>query len=165
MNRQPEDAGDRGMTEAIWDAVLQGATLKDIRRVSDETMSSIYAFAYDFYQRGRLDEAETFFRFLCIYDFYNPEYIMGMAAVYQLKKQYEQACDLYAVAFALADDDYRPMFYTGQCQLALQRLNKARQCFEVVLAHSCDPVLTTRAGAYLDALSRPAVSSPTGDSP
>lgn len=165
MNRQTDDPEDRHMPEAILTAVLQGATLKDIRCVSDETMSSIYAFAYDFYQRGRLDEAETFFRFLCIYDFYNPEYIMGMAAVYQLKKQYDQACDLYAVAFALADDDYRPMFYTGQCQLALQRLNKARQCFEEVLAHSDNEMLKTRARAYLDASSLPADSSPTGDSP
>ncbi len=28
---------------------------------------------------------ETFFRFLCIYDFYNPDYTMGLAAVCQLK--------------------------------------------------------------------------------
>lgn len=43
-----------------------------------------------FITRGRLDEAETFFRFLCIYDFYNPDYTMGLAAVCQLKNNFRK---------------------------------------------------------------------------
>lgn len=35
-------------------------------------MDGLYAHAYEFYNQGRLDEAETFFRFLCIYDFTIP---------------------------------------------------------------------------------------------
>ncbi|WP_279613177.1 tetratricopeptide repeat protein [Burkholderia sp. BCC1630] len=42
-------------------------------------MDGIYAYAYRFYQRGRLDEAEVFFRFLYIYDFYNVDYATGLA--------------------------------------------------------------------------------------
>jgi type III secretion system low calcium response chaperone LcrH/SycD len=148
--------------EAIWGAVMNGATIKDLKGVPEETMNSIYAYAYDFYKQGRLDDAAVFFRFLCIYDFYNPEYIMGMAAVHQLKKEYHQAADLYAVAFALAKSDYRPMFYSGQCQLAMHRVGKARQCFEIVLNDSGDPGLQQKAQAYLDVIrqgAEPAVAS------
>jgi len=140
------------MAEALWDAVMNGATIKDLKGVPDEMMNSIYAYAYDFYKQGRLDEAATFFRFLCIYDFYNPEYTMGMAAVHQLKKEYHQAADLYAVAFALAKLDYRPMLYRGQCQLAMRRVHKARQCFEIVIKNSDDAGLKQKAQAYLDVL-------------
>lgn len=146
---------DDQMGEALWQAVMNGATIKDLKGVSDETMDSIYAYAYDFYKQGRLDDAATFFRFLCIYDFYNPEYTMGMAAVHQLKKEYHQAADLYAVAFALAKCDYRPMFYSGQCQLAMRRIHKARQCFEIVIQNSDDDGLKRKAQAYLDVLSQP----------
>jgi hypothetical protein len=77
---------------------------------------------------------------------------MGLAAVYQLKKQFHQAADLYAVAFAQAKKDYRPMFYSGQCQLALRRIHKAKQCFEIVIDSSDDPALIQQAQAYLQAL-------------
>jgi type III secretion system low calcium response chaperone LcrH/SycD len=149
---QIEHNDDEQIGEAVWEAVMSGATLKDLRGVSDDMMDSIYSSAYDFYRSGRLDEAEALFRFLSIYDFYNHEYIMGLAAVYQLKKQFHQAADLYAVAFAQAKKDYRPMFYSGQCQLALRRIHKAKQCFEIVIDSSDDPALIQQAQAYLQAL-------------
>ncbi|MGL4907467.1 MAG: type III secretion system translocator chaperone SicA, partial [Plesiomonas sp.] len=106
----PQDnVNEEQVAEMIWAAVNEGATLKDVHGIPEEMMEGLYAHAYDFYNKGRLDEAETFFRFLCIYDFYNPDYIMGLAAVYQLKKQYQKAADLYAVAFALGKNDYRPV--------------------------------------------------------
>lgn len=163
MVENKQNESDDNMSEVIWDAVMNGATIKDLKGVPDETMDSIYAYAYDFYKQGRLDEAATFFRFLCIYDFYNPEYTMGMAAVHQLKKEYHQAADLYAVAFALAKCDYRPMFYSGQCQLAMRRVHKARQCFEIVINNSDDPALKAKAQAYLDVLNQHAQGASDAD--
>lgn len=72
--------------ESLLDAIQNGATLKDVYAVPNDTMQDVYKLAYDFYYHGKLDDAESLFRFLCIYDFYNPEYAMGLAAVYQLKK-------------------------------------------------------------------------------
>jgi len=156
MNQMSGPDDDEKMTEIIWDAVMSGATIKDLKGIPDHMMEGIYAYAYEFYNRGRLDDAEVFFRFLCIYDFYNAEYIMGLAAVYQLKKDYHQAADLYAIAFAQAKHDYRPMFHSGQCLLALRRVNKAKQCFEIVMQNSDDAKLRQKAQAYLDALHAPA---------
>ena len=116
-------------------------------------MEGVYAYAHRFYVNGQLDEAETFFRFLCLYDFYNGEYALGLAAVHQLKGQYEKAIDLYAIAFTLLDADYRPMLHVGQCQLALGKPQVAQECFRIVVDSARDPALVTRAKAYLQAIS------------
>ncbi|MGE8059040.1 type III secretion system translocator chaperone SicA [Pseudomonas sp. NPDC089547] len=149
---RPEQEQDR-MAEQVMQAVLDGASLKDLRGVTDEQMDSLYAFAYEFYEQGRLDDAEKFFHFLCIYDFYNAQYWMGLAAVHQLKQNYQKAVDLYAVAFAQGKHDYRPMLYTGQCQLALGKAGKAKLCFEYVIERVQEPGMRQQAQAYLAALS------------
>lgn len=140
------------IAEKLWEAISGGATLKDVHGIPEEIMDGLYAHAYDFYNKGRLDEAENFFRFICLYDFYNPDYIIGLAAVTQLKKNYQKACDLYAVAFALSKNDYRPVFFSGQCQLLMRKVVKARQCFELVCEKSDDEALRAKAAAYLASL-------------
>lgn len=143
---------DEQIALGVVDAVLGGATLKEVQGLGDEHMDGLYAFAFKFYEQGRLDDAEKFFHFLCIYDFYNSHYWMGLAAVHQLKHNHQKAIDLYAIAFAQGRSDYRPMFYTGQCQLALGKVAKARLCFEYVLEQATQEDLRQQAQAYLDTL-------------
>lgn len=146
------DVTDDQLADMLWTTVNSGNTLKDVHTIPDDMMEGLYAYAYDFYNKGQLDDAAIFFRFLCIYDFYNPDYYMGLAAVYQLQKQYQKAANIYAVAFSLAQEDYRPVFFSGQCQLLMQKANKAKQCFELVLEHSLDDTLKIRAKAYIDTM-------------
>ena len=82
------DGDDARKVEVLWESVRNGATLQSLYDIPNDLMEGVYAYAYDFYNKGRLDEAEKFFKFLCVYDFYNADYIMGLAAVNQLKKQY-----------------------------------------------------------------------------
>ncbi|PMY64802.1 MULTISPECIES: type III secretion system translocator chaperone SicA [Pseudomonas] len=152
-SRKHTEQEEARIAEEVIQAVLDGASLKDLRGVSAEQMDSLYAFAYEFYEQGRLDDAEKFFHFLCIYDFYNAQYWMGLAAVHQLKQNYQKAVDLYAVAFAQGKQDYRPMLYTGQCQLALGKVGKAKLCFEYVVERVQESGMRAQARAYLDALS------------
>jgi type III secretion system low calcium response chaperone LcrH/SycD len=147
-----DDMQAEDMAEILLEAVQNGATLKDLQGVPQDLMDDIYAFAYRFYQQGRLDHAEVFFRFLCIYDFYNAEYVMGLAAVRQLRKDYAKAIDLYALAYALSKDDCRPMFHTGQCHLMMGKAALARRSFGVVAERSTDDHLRRRALSYLHGL-------------
>ncbi|VVD87854.1 Chaperone protein SicA [Pandoraea morbifera] len=156
---------DSRVTSAIWEAVLAGASLKDIHGIPNETMDGLYAHAYDFYSNGQLAQAEAFFRFLCIYDFYNPEYIVGLAAVCQLKEEYQKAIDLYAMAFAVGKNDYRPVFYAGQCQMMMRNMALAGDCFALVCESSCDADLRTKARAYLNALEAAHAARPAADDP
>jgi len=131
--------------------------LKEMSESGNEQVQGLYAHACRFQEQGRLEEAEKLFRFLCIYDFYNSHYWMGLAAVYQVSGHYRKAIELYAVAFAQDRDDYRPMFYTGECQLALGAHAKARDCFEYVLKQAAHGELPRRSRAYLEDLSAGAI--------
>lgn len=113
MNKEKNDFTDKD-AELLMAATLEhGATLKEIHGISDETMENIYAHAYQFYNEGRLDDAEKFFRFLCLYDLKNPDYFIGLGAVNQLKKNYEKACEFYSLAYFMADNNFNPLFYAG----------------------------------------------------
>lgn len=147
---QAEDQADE--IRLIMQGLQSGATIKDLKGISGDMLEGVYALAYRFYGNGQLDEAETFFRFLCLYDFYNADYALGMAATLQLKKQYDKAIGMYAVAQTLDLKDDRPMFHVGQCHLALGKLELARDCFQGVAERAAGTELGSRAQAYLQAL-------------
>ena len=124
--------------------------------IESRVANGIHAYAYDFYEQGRLDEAEAFFRFLCLYDFYNADYAMGLAVVFQLQGRHRQAVDLYGVAMRLGFSDPRPVFHAGQCFLKLGEIEDARECFAYTSMESSDASLKERAAIYLASLGEPA---------
>lgn len=136
----------------IVSIVQNGTSIKDEGAIPEGFMEGIYSFSYDFYQKGKLDEAEAIFKFLCLYDFYNVDYIMGLAAVKQLKRQYQPAIDFYALAYLNAKKDYRPVFYAGQCNLSLGDKEKAKYCFDQVSKNINDESIKERALIYLESL-------------
>ncbi|WP_197703076.1 SycD/LcrH family type III secretion system chaperone [Stenotrophomonas maltophilia] len=153
MNTHYKDAADVSestMVEALLESLRSGVTLRELKGVDDTTMEAVYAYAHQFYVNGQLDEAEKFFRFLYMFDFHNGDYVFGLASVYQLKKDYQKAIDLYAVAYALVRQDERPLFHAGQCHLALGRRGMARGCFEDVLSRCRDEEMADRARTYLE---------------
>jgi len=150
--RAPHDNGSAEVTRLILEGLRAGATLADLKGVDSDLLEGVYAIAHRYYQNGQLDEAETFFRFLCLYDFYNADYALGMGAVLQLKKEYDKAIGMYAVAQTLNLGDDRPMFHVGQCHLALGRVRKARECFQAVAGRAAGSELGDRAQAYLQAM-------------
>lgn len=152
MNANVDDRDDEQLAEALVAGLQAGATVGELRGISSDMLEGVYAYAYRFYENGQIDEAEVFFRFLYLYDFYNGEYALGLAAVYQMKRQYRKAIDMYAVAYALTKDDYRPMFHVGQCQLGLRKLKLAKDCFETVIQKSRDEGLVARAKSYLEVI-------------
>ncbi len=129
-----------------------GATLKEIHGIPDNTMENIYAHAYQYYKEGRLDEAESFFNFLCMYDLKNPDYFIGLGAVNQLKKNYTKACDFYALAYVMADNNFNPVFYSGQCQLLMGNFVKALQSFEIICKRCPDEALVKKAKVYMETI-------------
>lgn len=153
-SEEAKESVEQRRADVLLEALLSGATLQDIQQVPPEFMEGMYAHAYDFYQKGRLKEAETLFRFLFMYDFYNAEYALGLGAVFQLKKEHTKAIDIYALAFNLKPTDYRPVFYSGECNLMIGRVGNAKKCFELVCENTEDPVLVERARAYTEAIKR-----------
>lgn len=144
------------------DLLIAGAPLKDVSGISSEMMDALYAQAYRLYQENRLDDAENFFRLLCIYDFHNVDYALGLGAVYQLKKNYEKAIELYAAAYIIGNKELRPILYAGQCGLMMKDTLCAKQCFELVMDESEDTELRSLAQSYLSALNANTAPCSTG---
>ncbi|MEI2260076.1 SycD/LcrH family type III secretion system chaperone [Stenotrophomonas indicatrix] len=147
----------------ILQALSAGGTIKDLKGISDDQLEGVYALAYNFYHNGQLDDAETFFRFLSMYDFYSADYAMGLAAVQQMKKQYDRAISTYALAQILDNRSDQPMFHMAQCHLALGKLELARECFEGVAKRAQGSALGDRATAYLQAMQSAATSEDAQD--
>jgi len=154
-------AEDEDVTRLIMEGLREGATVADLKGVSRDALEGVYAIAHRYYENGQLDEAEAFFRFLCLYDFYNADYALGMGAVLHLKREYDKAIGMYAVAQTLDLTDDRPMFHVGQCHLALGRLRNARECFEAVAARAAGHDLGKRSEAYLKVLQDAAMDADT----
>lgn len=152
MDGMLEKISEENREQFLEDLFSSGATRKQLYGIPDKLMNGFYACAYDYYQKGEIEKAEHFFKFLMTYDFYNPDYAFGLAAVYQLKQEYKNALDIYAIVYALDGDDFRAIFEAGQCYMHLHNYSKARDSFEEVIAHEKDQELVKRAEIYLRAL-------------
>ena len=144
------DIGDN--EELLMEFMSTGVSRKQLYAIPENLMEGFYTCAYDYYTNGKLDLAEQFFKFLFMYDLYNADYAFGLAAVYQLKKQYQRALDIYAVAFALSKTDYRAMFEAGQCNMQLRYIGRAKKCFELVVENEQDTQLVEKAKTYLETI-------------
>lgn len=147
--------------ERIFEALQAGATFKDLYDIGPDTLEAIYGHAYGYYQQGRLDDAESLFRLLVTYDFYNVDYAMGLGAVFQRQKKYDKALDVYAAAYTLSGGNRHAMLYAGQCNLLLHRRGKARRCFQIVIDENVNDRLHQQAQTYLDAFQRAPASPGT----
>jgi type III secretion system low calcium response chaperone LcrH/SycD len=145
-----------GLTEALIDNILtsvtSGTTLKDMYGISDQMMDVLYAHAYDFYQKGKLDDALFIFQFLYTHDIYNPTYIMGLAAMHQQKKNYAKAVEFYVLAYELNNKKSLALLYAGQCHLFLKDKEQAKVFFSEFLKSDAQESFKRQARAYLGAL-------------
>jgi type III secretion system low calcium response chaperone LcrH/SycD len=144
--------------------LVGSASLKETQGVSDSVMEGIYAHAYEFYQLSRFDDAEVFFRFLCLYDPFNSEYKMGLAGTLQQKKQYQNAIEVYEAMFAFAKNDYRPKLHIGQCYLFMKNKQQARDSFSVILESDAPAAIKAQAQAYLATIKLSNKTETTGNS-
>lgn len=147
--------GEALSAETVSNILTAAAKLPALRsscEVPEHIMQSIYAHGYHLYQKGCIDDAKTFFEFLCIHDMFNADYLLGMAAIHQQKKDYPKAIQLYFMCFALDNKNYRTMLYAGQCHLHLKNREQARACFAKVDDGEAPDALKKQARAYLSVL-------------
>jgi type III secretion low calcium response chaperone LcrH/SycD len=163
MSLKKETIHEAEMSSLLMEYLQHGVAYKDIQGISDDTMEELYAHAYHFYRQGKLDQAEEFFKLLCMYDLNNPDYFIGLGAVSQLKKKYQRACDLYSLAYVLGDNNLKPVLYSGQCQLFVGDIPKALRCFELVVEESTDDKLIRKAQVYIDTIKTKRTSTVTDD--
>jgi type III secretion system low calcium response chaperone LcrH/SycD len=129
MTTQADSIPQEELQELVETFFETGATFKDLRGLTDETMEAIYSVAYNLYQNGKFEDALKIFQFLCFYDHYNKKYYMGLGACRQMLKQYAEAIDTFTYASILDSSDPTPPLYAADCHLALGNLEAAESGF------------------------------------
>ena len=66
-------------------------TVRELKGITDAEMEAVYSLGFNFYRTGNIENAEKVFKFLVLFDHFNPKYWIGMGAVLQVNKQYQGA--------------------------------------------------------------------------
>ena len=124
------------MTEAeIAEAAkkfLDGATLKELKGISNDEMEAVYSLAFNYYRTGKFDEAEQLFNFLALFDHLNPKFWMGVGAVRQVKKDFPGAVQAYGYASFLDLNNPKPQLHAAECFLAMGDKRNAASSLEAL---------------------------------
>lgn len=87
-------------------------------QLSAESQSTLYTMAYQFYRSGKFEEARHFFRFLAGVNPLDRRFWMGLAASYQMLKDYQPAIECYSVAAVQNPDDPYAHWHAAECFFA-----------------------------------------------
>lgn len=67
-------------------ALSKGENLALLHGLTPDILDRIYAYAFDYHEKGNITDAEIYYKFLCIYAFENHEYLKDFASVCQPKE-------------------------------------------------------------------------------
>lgn len=102
-------------------ALSKGENLALLHGLTPDILDRIYAYAFDYHEKGNITDAEIYYKFLCIYAFENHEYLKDFASVCQPKKKYQQAYDLYKLSYNYSPyDDYSVIYRMVNVRLGLK---------------------------------------------
>ncbi len=120
------------IAEAARACVQDGATLKQLKGVTNEELDAVYFLAYGYYQTGRLEEASKLFRFLVLFDHLNAKYWFGLGAVQQVEKNYQDAIVSYGYSSFLDLSNPKPQYHAAECFLAMGDKRSAASAIEAL---------------------------------
>jgi len=96
-----------------------GATMKELKGISNEELEAVYSLAFGYYQTGRYDDALKLFQFLVLFDHLNAKFWFGLGAVQQVKKDYKNALASYGYSSFLDIQNPKPQLHSAECFIAL----------------------------------------------
>ncbi|MEG2139973.1 MAG: SycD/LcrH family type III secretion system chaperone [Bilophila sp.] len=120
--------------EILIQALGSGATIADVTNMQPEALEGLYTLAYNMYQAGNFDNAETLFRTMCLYKHNDRRFWLGLAGTLQAQERYKEAIDAYSmVGLCTSLKDPAPMFFTAQCLLKMGDKEHAIDMLEAAL--------------------------------
>ena len=112
--------------------IKDNATLKQLKGVSNEELEAVYALAFGYYRTGKYDEALKLFQFLVLFDHLNAKFWMGLGAVQQVLKDYQNAVVSYGYCSFLKLDNPKPQLHAAECFLAMGDKRNAASSLEAL---------------------------------
>ncbi|MCW7554816.1 SycD/LcrH family type III secretion system chaperone [Endozoicomonas gorgoniicola] len=113
--------------------LANGGSLAEANNISRSMLETIYGTGYNQYTTGHYEEAARVFQYLCLYDQWNPRNYLCMGACLQMMHLYAQAIKCYTFAFRLDAGNPLPLIYIADCNMALDRIEKAKEIYKTAL--------------------------------
>lgn len=107
------------IAEGVRTLIEKGSTLKQLKGVTNAELEAVYSLAFGYYQTGKYDEALKLFQFLVLFDHLNKKYWMGLGAVQQVLKDFQDAVVSYGYCSFLDLKNPKPQLHAAECFLAL----------------------------------------------
>ena len=120
------------VAKGIEALIKENATLKQLKGVSNEELEAVYSLAYGYYRTGKYDEALKLFQFLVLFDHLNAKFWMGLGAVQQVLKDYQNAVVSYGYCSFLKLDNPKPQLHAAECFLAMGDKRNAASSLEAL---------------------------------
>ena len=112
-------------------AIQEGATLGDVAGIEQPQLEALYALGYRLYSAGNFKDATTIFQSLCLYDYSDRRFWMGLAGSQQGAGNLEQAAEAYGIAGVRGNlQDPEPFYYAALCFLKLGKLEETKSVLE-----------------------------------
>ena len=125
------------ITEGVKTLIETGATLKQLKGVSNAELEAVYSLAFGYYRTGKYDEAAKLFQFLVLFDHLNAKFWFGLGAVQQAMKDYQGAVASYGYCSFLNLENPKPQLHAAECFLALGDKRNAASSLEALNEYGC----------------------------
>ena len=100
-------------------AFVKGATMKEVRGITNEELESVYSLGFGYYNTGKFEDAQKLFEFLVLFDHLSTKYWFALGAVQQARKDYQKAIASYGYSSFLDLENPKPQYHAAECYLAL----------------------------------------------
>jgi type III secretion system low calcium response chaperone LcrH/SycD len=110
----------------VLNAMTSGTPFKYLFPINlDDLMENFYKLASSLYDDGEYEKAKPIFGLLCLLDYTDYRFSMGVGACMQCLKRYEEAILSYIHSVLLNSDDPKAAFHGGECCLAVGNTQQA----------------------------------------
>ena len=99
--------------------IKDGATLKEVRGITNDELEAVYSLGFGYYNTGRFEDAQKLFEFLVLFDHLSTKYWFALGAVQQARKDFQKAIVSYGYSSFLDLENPKPQFHAAECYLAL----------------------------------------------
>ncbi|MDR2302056.1 MAG: SycD/LcrH family type III secretion system chaperone [Deltaproteobacteria bacterium] len=112
--------------KAFCEAIQEGFTPAQAAGTDQKQLEALYSLGHGFFSSGRYKDAQTIFQSLCLYDYRDQRYWMGLGASLQSQDNLTMAAEVYGMAGMVTNlQDPTPFYYAGLCQLKDGELESA----------------------------------------
>ena len=116
--------------------VKDGATLKEVRGITNDELEAVYSLGFGYYNTGKFDDAQKLFEFLVLFDHLNAKYWFALGAVQQAEKMFDKAVSSYGYSSFLDLENPKPQYHAAECFIAMGDKGNAASAI-MALEHYC----------------------------